>query len=212
MGPLARNRVDDVRRVETAIDRTGLLDRTPGGGVFDSFLDIGIRNFQRKNGLKQDGLLKPKGPTEEMLNQVAAKQAGKEEPDKDKDNKDCTRLKAELANAEQAAKEAAERMRKAADVFNQKSREVEARWREVKRQAVAFGINNIATIVDLRKGKIPRGVTLPSDVLEAWQAYQDSLSESKRAIEEQKAAQADFDAREAEAAAIRKMIKESGCG
>ena len=36
VGPTARNRVGDVKRVETAIDRAGFLDRAPVAGVFDS--------------------------------------------------------------------------------------------------------------------------------------------------------------------------------
>lgn len=143
VGPVARNRVGDVKRVETAIDRLGFLDRMPGAGVFDSILDSGIRSFQRRNGLKEDGLLKPKGPTEEMFNRVAAKQAGEEKTDK----KDCARLKAELANAEQAKKEAQVRARKADAEFTKWSEEAD-RLRNILRNGfIQLGIEFVPSFL-----------------------------------------------------------------
>ena len=97
-----------------------------------------------------------------------------EEPEPDKEK--CKRLKVELANAEQAAKEAGERMREAAEEFNQKSREVEARWQEFKRQTVAFGVGNFDAFKKLKKGSKPKSFTLPSEVWDAWQAYQVDLA------------------------------------
>ena len=132
----------------------------------------------------------------------------KPEPDEEK----CKRLKAELANAEQAAEEAAERMRKAAEDYSKKSRDVEARWQEFKQQAAAFGIGNIASIIDLRKGKIPRGITLPSEVMDALAAYRKAFQESTEALEKQKAAQAELDAKEDEVKEIREKINSNSCG
>ena len=102
-------------------------------------------------------------------------------------------------------------MRKAAEAYNQKSREVEARWQEFKRQAIAFGIGNIGAIVDLRKGRKPRGVTLPSEVSEALASYRRAFQEATKALEKQKTAQAEFDAKEAKAQAIREKIESLGC-
>lgn len=218
VGPLARNRVDDVRGVETAIDRTGLLDRTPGGGVFDSFLDIGIRNFQRKNDLKQDGLLKPKGPTEQMLNRVAGKRTGKEEPDKDKDKKDCARLKGELANAEQAAKEAQERARKWDAEFNKWNKEVERLSEQLKNKLIQLGletaiplIRNLRSFRKLLSTRLDNASTL-TEVLD----LREKLNEAKRKIDEAIRArdveEAEAAAHQAEAEKLRKQIAAAGCG
>ncbi len=147
VGPSARNRADDVKRVETAMDRAGFLGRTPGAGVFDSILDSGIRGFQRRNGLKQDGLLKPKGPTEQMLNRVAAKRTGEEETDKDKDKKDCARLKAELANAEQAKKEAQERARKADAEYNKWSEEFDRLTELLESKLIQLGLETAIPLI-----------------------------------------------------------------
>lgn len=66
VGRRGRNRRRDVAKVETLLDRTGDLDldRTGGPtGYFGSPQEDGIRRFQRRNGLKVDGLVNPKGPT-----------------------------------------------------------------------------------------------------------------------------------------------------
>ncbi len=216
MGPLARNRVGDVKKVETAIDRLGFLDRLPGAGVFDSILDSGIRGFQRRNALKEDGLLKPKGPTEQMLNRIAAERAGEEETDKDK--KDCARLKVELANAEQAAKEARERARKWDAEFN-KWREEEGRLAEqLKIKLAQLGLETAIPLIrklgsfrKLLTARLDNASTL-AEVLD----LQEKLSEADRKIDEALRArnieEAEADAHQAEAERLRKQISAAGCG
>ncbi|MDA1089282.1 MAG: peptidoglycan-binding domain-containing protein [Proteobacteria bacterium] len=341
--PNTRNRPEDVRGVETALGRAGYpgLNQSSERGVFDSRLDDGIRDFQRRYKLKVDGLLNPTGPTSQAISRVLARatakrrptpplqglsgeayaangrlvrhligaaadgivpdlmagdfranQAGRaktadfisqmfardparakslhakaqarmeidekslldrlvlqarksgaenqaddddddeptpddpgqdddpdddepeepDEPDEPKPNEEkCKRLKVELANAEQAAKEAVERMREAAEDFNKKSREVEARWQEFLKKAAAFGIGNIGALLELRRGKKPKSLTLPSEVSDALAAYRKAFQESTAALEKQKAAQAELDTKEADAEAIRDQIKENGC-
>ena len=79
VGPAAQNRTDDVRGVDTALKRAGILDREerPGRDVFDSRLDTGIRTFQRRNRLKVDGLLLPGGPTQQALNPILRRATAK---------------------------------------------------------------------------------------------------------------------------------------
>lgn len=205
MGPVARNRVDDVKKVETAIDRLGFLGRTPGAGIFDSVLMSGIRSFQRRNGLKEDGLLRPKGPTEQMLDRVAAKPAGKEEPDKDEDKKDCARLKAELANAEQAAKEAQERARKWDAEFNKWSEEVDRLTEQLKNKLIQLGLENaipfIKVIKSFRKlltARLDNASTL-TDVLALQEKLGEAERKAKEALRARSVEEAEADARQAEA-------------
>ena len=72
--PKTRNRADDVGRVEGALNSAGIL----GGGerrrpVFDTRLETGVRDFQRRKGLRVDGLLNPGGPTIRALGRVLAR-------------------------------------------------------------------------------------------------------------------------------------------
>ena len=217
VGPAARNRVDDVKRVETAMDRAGFLGRTPGAGVFDSILVSGIRGFQRRNGLKQDGLLKPKGPTERMLNRVAAKRTGEEEPDKDKDKKDCARLKVQLANAEQAAKEARERARKADAEYERWQDEAKRLSELLKNKLLQLGLETaiplIGSLRSLRKfltTRLDNASTL-TEVL----ALQEKLSEAERktdkALRARRVEEAEVAARQEEIERLRKQISAAGC-
>jgi Bacterial toxin homologue of phage lysozyme, C-term len=55
--------------VKTAFSRVGRLDEPKGGfsGLIDYPLDGAIRRFQRDNGLRADGFLRPGGPTQRTL-------------------------------------------------------------------------------------------------------------------------------------------------
>ena len=217
VGPAARNRVDDVKRVETAMDRAGFLGRTQGAGVFDSILDSGIRSFQRRNGLKEDGLLKPKGPTEQMLNRVAAKRAGEKEPDKDKDKKDCARLKAELANAEQAAKEARDRARKWDAEFNKWSKEAARLRTSLRNGLIQLGIEfapNFLRIIGLLKRLLGKRPADAQTILNLVETAQKMFEAEEKVRDAQRAR--DIEEREVEKwnaaiERIRQKIKASGC-
>ncbi|MBF0251247.1 MAG: peptidoglycan-binding protein [Alphaproteobacteria bacterium] len=70
VGRLGKNAPEDVRRVETALDRAGYFDAsvTDGPtGFFGSRLEKSIKDWQTDQGLKVDGLLKSGGPTEHSL-------------------------------------------------------------------------------------------------------------------------------------------------
>jgi hypothetical protein len=63
------NRSDDVVRVKTAFRRLGRLEEPERGfsGFIDRRLDGAIRSFQRANDLREDGFLRPGGPTQRTL-------------------------------------------------------------------------------------------------------------------------------------------------
>jgi len=65
---------DDALRVKTALKALGLY-RRPEGGVTpyaDPDLFQGLRAFQRDHGLREDGVMKPDGPTAERLGKAVA--------------------------------------------------------------------------------------------------------------------------------------------
>ncbi len=58
----------DVRRTKNALARSGFLSREIAGGDFPSEgMFAGLKSFQRANGLREDGAMKPGGPTERLL-------------------------------------------------------------------------------------------------------------------------------------------------
>lgn len=213
VGPVARNRVDDVKRVETAIGRAGLLGRTPGTGVFDSILDSGIRSFQRLNGLKEDGLLKPKGPTEQMLNRVAAKKSENDKTDK----KDCARLKVELANAEQAKKEAQERARKWDAEFTKWSEERDRLEKRLETKLAQLGLETAIPFIKVMKSfrKLLTARLDNASTLTEVLALQEKLSEAERKTDEalraRRVEEAEVAARQEEIERLRKQISAAGC-
>ena len=69
VAPMARadeNREDDIIKIETVLGHTGDLDPRPTGGP-TGFYGVrqmeGIKRFQKRNGLTEDGIVKPGGPT-----------------------------------------------------------------------------------------------------------------------------------------------------
>ncbi|MDA1090308.1 MAG: hypothetical protein O3A85_08360 [Proteobacteria bacterium] len=75
--PTTANRPDDLARVSAALGQTGFSDLAPRANTpriksFDTRLDGGIRDFQRRHRLKVDGLMNPGGPTARTLSRVLA--------------------------------------------------------------------------------------------------------------------------------------------
>ena len=71
--PETRNRPGDLGRVERALGDAGFLGGERRNPVFDTRLETGVRDFQRRKGLKVDGLLNPGGPTIRALGRVLAR-------------------------------------------------------------------------------------------------------------------------------------------
>ncbi|MCB2101093.1 MAG: peptidoglycan-binding protein, partial [Rhodobacterales bacterium] len=66
VGPRAPNRRDDVIKVETLLGNAGsdILDRTGGPtGWYGAAFDRALRDWQKSNDLKADGIANPGGPT-----------------------------------------------------------------------------------------------------------------------------------------------------
>lgn len=54
---------DDVLSIRKTLDGLGYVDNNLDFGVIDKRLDDNIRRFQKKNSLKNDGVMKPNGET-----------------------------------------------------------------------------------------------------------------------------------------------------
>ncbi|GEM_PF-6637743 len=83
VGNNRENREDDVFVVKDALSDFGYFDFSSNAsephGIFTRELDDGIKAFQSENGLRVDGVLKPKGETENALRQRFV--AERKEPD-----------------------------------------------------------------------------------------------------------------------------------
>jgi peptidoglycan hydrolase-like protein with peptidoglycan-binding domain len=72
VGRDAPNRPDDVARLQRALSETGDYTFTAPrerSGVMNANLDTAVTRYQRRNGLKPDGVVTPDGPT---IQQIAA--------------------------------------------------------------------------------------------------------------------------------------------
>ena len=71
VGNTLDNREDDILNVRTALDRFGAMpeeaEREKDVPFITKALDDGIRNFQRRKGLFEDGVMKPGGETERTI-------------------------------------------------------------------------------------------------------------------------------------------------
>jgi hypothetical protein len=81
-GPIGANyQVDtnDLQNTKRALNQLGYYSVPPERGI-DDWADTatfdGIRQLQRDNGLKVDGFMRPKGPTETTINQNLSRQQG----------------------------------------------------------------------------------------------------------------------------------------
>jgi len=75
VGPSARNRPDDVKKLAAALRSAGLPKRkrpARSADAFNSRMENAVRGFQRRHNLVVDGLLMPKDPTSQALNSSLA--------------------------------------------------------------------------------------------------------------------------------------------
>ncbi|HLO75563.1 MAG TPA: peptidoglycan-binding domain-containing protein [Magnetospirillum sp.] len=71
MGTNYRTEPSDILNTKQALNRLGYYDVPPGRGIDDWTDDAmfnGIRAFQKDNGLKVDGFMRPERPTETAIN------------------------------------------------------------------------------------------------------------------------------------------------
>lgn len=93
------NEPEDVRAVQQAMAALGRvrIDRTaPPNGVADRPLVEALEAFQRENGLKEDGIVLPGGPTQVALRAALDEHEGGEGPDADSDGVKVAGLPAAL--------------------------------------------------------------------------------------------------------------------
>ncbi|MDH5722970.1 MAG: peptidoglycan-binding protein [Alphaproteobacteria bacterium] len=77
VGNNRENRAEDVFAVKDALSDFGFFDfgsnKAEPHGIFTRELDEGIKDFQSQNGLRVDGILKPKGETESAISRMFEK-------------------------------------------------------------------------------------------------------------------------------------------
>lgn len=127
------------------------------------------------------------------------------------DERKCEQLRRAFIEAK-ADERAARYLRDA----NQKA--YEEKYRELKRLETAyeaklraFAVENALTIWDMQKGKIPRGIVFPSDLLAAKRAYETAFRESEILLDELRRARDLHKLAESRVAEIREKMKAVGC-
>ena len=63
----------DIKNIRTKLKKIGFEDNNPDYGYIDKTLDKNIRLFQATRNLKVDGVILPRGETENKINEVLAK-------------------------------------------------------------------------------------------------------------------------------------------
>ena len=73
VGNNQRSNLEDVISIKKALKSIGLYNGDTEVPYIDFDMDKGIRNFQKNNNLKIDGLIKPGGETEDLLIKISGK-------------------------------------------------------------------------------------------------------------------------------------------
>ena len=84
LGKGEKNREEDVLGLRRGLAGLGLMPRgeaVSGKTLFDEVLERAVKTLQGKHGLKEDGIIRPKGPTQEVFDRLLGKH-GKESPAK----------------------------------------------------------------------------------------------------------------------------------
>ncbi len=80
------NNEQDVKTARENLNKAGYEAGDNGSGILDRDLDTATKSFQRDNGLKIDGIIRPNGETEQALNTIVKRKTGQSKEVKGKDN------------------------------------------------------------------------------------------------------------------------------
>ncbi len=80
------NNEQDVKTAHDNLNKAGYEAGDKSSGILDRDLDIATKSFQRDNGLKIDGIIRPNGETEQALNTIVKRKTGQSKEVKGKDN------------------------------------------------------------------------------------------------------------------------------
>ena len=131
-----------------------------------------------------------------------------EKPDKEK----CKRLSQALKDAEADLRGAQSLRDGAQKAVNEKTNELDQKFAVYKQALAAFAVQNGIALWEMLKGRIPRGVQLPSDVLLAKEAYETARAELEVLIDELHRAQEKLEQARERVSELREQISAAGCG
>ena len=131
----------------------------------------------------------------------------------DVDEKDkCKQLSQKLKKAEADLRGTQSLHDGAQKAVNEKMDEVNEKYEDYEQALIAFAIENGIALWEVRNGRIPRGVQLPSNLQRAKEAYETASRESKILIEEVKRARDLLKKAQERVSEIRDQISDIGCG
>mgnify|MGYP001257594246 CR=1 FL=1 len=124
---------------------------------------------------------------------------------------ECERLRAELNAASSNLNRARQAFDKASEEFREASILVKQKWQELLRTLPQAAIGIVTLINDIRKLRIPRDIVLPSEALEAYDAYKLAEGEAEKALDNLHAAESELKERQNIYANIMQKIESIGC-
>ncbi len=80
------NNEQDVKTARDNLNKAGYEAGDKSSGILDRELDTATKSFQRDNGLKIDGIIRPNGETEQALNTIVKRKTGQSKEVKGKGN------------------------------------------------------------------------------------------------------------------------------
>jgi hypothetical protein len=133
-------------------------------------------------------------------------------PDPDEEKKErCSYLREALIAATHNLDAAEKRFEEANEKYDQKVTEANKKWGVVVKLVSAAGIEFLVALWELRKGQIPRGIILPSDLARAVRDYNEAMREADEALNSRNAREKERDERLAEKKEIEEEMKRLGC-
>lgn len=131
---------------------------------------------------------------------------------KEKEKDKCKQLSQETKKAEADLRGAQSLHDGAQKAVNEKTDEVDQLYSVYIEALIAFAIENGIALRDISKGRIPRGVQIPSDVQRAKEAYVTARRESKILIDEVKRARELLEQALERVSELREQLEAAGCG
>ena len=133
-----------------------------------------------------------------------------EEPEPDKEK--CRQLSQALKVAEADLRGAESLHNGAQKAVNEKTDEVDQKYSAYEKALAAFAIEKGIALWEISKGRIPRGVSLPSEVSRLKEAYETASRELKVLIDELHRARDQLKQARKRVSELHGQIEAAGCG
>ncbi len=123
----------------------------------------------------------------------------------------CERLNVEFRRTEARYLAEQERLEKISEALNRKLDDARQKQDTFLEAATRTGMDAFLILNELRKGRLPRGIVLPSDALAAKRAYDVAAGEARSLRQEIDQAQSDFDRAGKKMLEVGERMKKNGC-